>query len=304
MQTRRHLIKWCAGTLVGMGASGLIGTRAIPSVLAQATPGDAPAITVTITAMEFAFEAPTQVPAGLTSIMMNNVGGAVHMAQIGRLNDDVTFDEFRNVLETGPQGSAIPLFTFRGGPTNVAPGASQEVINLLDAGHYVMICFVADPDGVQHFMKGMLAQFEVTGTAAASPEPAADLTISMLDFAYEVPDQISSGRHTWSVVNDGQAPHEVEIMKLEPGVTEQEAVAAFMEMTMPPQPGATPATTPTGPPPLSPAGGMGTLAPGGAGWLVTDLPPADYLMLCQVPNRETHKLHYMEGMVKTFTVAN
>lgn len=289
---------------VGIGASGLIGTKAIASVMAQATPREASAITVTITAMEFAFDAPAQLPAGLARITMKNVGGAVHMAQIGRLNDDVTFDEFKATLETGPQGSALPLFTFRGGPTNVAPGASQEVINVLDAGHYVMICFVADADGEQHFRKGMLSQFEVVGSAQSIPEPAADLTISMLDFAYEVPDRISAGQHIWSVVNDGQTPHEVEIMKLASGVTQEQAVAAFMEMTMPPQPGATPEPSSTGPAPLSPAGGMGTLAPGGTGWLVTDLPPADYLMLCQVPNRETGKLHYMEGMVRTFTITD
>jgi hypothetical protein len=307
MHSRRDLIKRSAATLggvIGLWTFDQLAASAAPTSLAQGTPQSGTgSLSITITATEFAFDAPAQVPAGLVTVTMNNAGAAVHMAQIGRLNDDVTFDQFKTVLETKPQGAALPLFQFRGGPNNVAPGGTQEVINTLDAGHYVLICFVIDPDGVPHFMKGMLAQFEVVGNAAAESEPASDLTVSMMDFAYTIPAQITPGRHVWKVVNSGPAPHEMEIVRLAPGVTQEQAVSALMARAMQASPGASPVAAGSEAPPFMASGGMGTLAPGATGWLVTDLPAGDYVAYCQVPDPATHKLHFMEGMLAGFTVS-
>jgi uncharacterized cupredoxin-like copper-binding protein len=300
--------------LAGLAACLLMLATLAAPVAAQGTQA-ATRIDVTITAKDFSFDIPAQVPAGLVDVTMKNDGPDVHHAQIARLNDGVTFDQLKTALNSN-EGAALGMVSLQGGPGVVLPGASQEVLlNLDNPGTYAVICFVAGADGIPHFMKGMIAQFEVTGPEAQPQEPESDQTITMKDFGYTMPDQVMAGHHVWKIVNDGPEPHEMALFQLAPGVTADQVIAMLTSEAQPtaatpmagmemgtPAAAATPVASPVGAPPFMPAGGMQALDKGLSGWLVVDLTPGNYLALCNVPDPKTGNPHFELGMYKEFTV--
>ena len=64
------------------------------SILLLAACGGAGPTELTIVASEYAFEVPEEIPAGTVSIRLENTGQEPHHAQLVRLNDGVTMDQF------------------------------------------------------------------------------------------------------------------------------------------------------------------------------------------------------------------
>lgn len=126
------------------------------------------------------------------------------------------------------------------------------------------------------------------------PRPAA--TITLVDFAFEMPTTFPTGRTYLQVVNKGTQAHEFNIMRLLPGKTLDD-VKAFFD----PAPGSTP---PAGPPPALPIGGMNGLTVGKMGLAVLDLTPGQYAALCNIPDQSVPNgaSHLHLGMVKSFSV--
>ena len=63
-------------------------------LLAACAPQEPPAPnTVTIVASDFAYEAPEQIPAGVTTVRMVNDGAEPHHTIIARIDDGKTLDE-------------------------------------------------------------------------------------------------------------------------------------------------------------------------------------------------------------------
>lgn len=297
----------------GLGAAVLSSAALSAPAAAQSS---ATQMTVTVTAQDFSFNVPAQVQGGYVDVLLKNNGKEIHQAQIAKLHEGVTFDQFKSVLEKSPD-AAFPLAGFRGGPNAILPGASAETIDLLDAGTYVLICFVSGADHIPHYMKGMIAQFEVTGEGTGSTEPAPALTVTAMDFSYQMPDQVSAGKQIWELFNNGPQPHEMALMTLAPNVTAQQAIAVYEQISQPPATpaagatpmagmttagGATPMVATGGTLPFAPAGGINAIDPGIPGWMVLDLQPGNYLALCNVPDPKTGKPHFELGMYKEFTV--
>jgi len=279
-----------------------------------AAPGDALGLEypeLRMVATDYAFEVSGTVAAGLTRVTLVNNGAELHHAQLMRLSEGQTFEGLQAAL--GQSEEAIfGLGSFVGGPTVVAPGAQTQVILALEAGQYVALCFVASPDGIPHLAKGMVQAFEVTGgaTPAAAEAPTAAGTVVMRDFSFELPAQIAAGPQVWEVVNEGPQPHEIVLLRLAPGVTQEQAMGMFGGPPASPAAGhdmATPAGTPAGSaadaPPGIPVGGMQALATGLRGWAVLDLAPGTYLAVCGIPDPATGQPHFALGMVASFTVA-
>jgi hypothetical protein len=78
---------------------------------------------ITITTKDYGFEAPAEIEAGLVTINLVNEGQEPHHAQVVRLNDGVTLDQFNAALQEG-ETAAFPLISFVGGPGLVDPGLS------------------------------------------------------------------------------------------------------------------------------------------------------------------------------------
>jgi hypothetical protein len=268
------------------------GQSSAPSSTTPTTAAQPSIPSVTIKAMDFSFDQPQTIPAGLVDLTLVNNGAQPHQIQLVRINDG-NFDEFASALKkNGPVPSTLQLVTGAGGANVIDPGGKQEVILNLTQGEYASICFVSGSDNVFHYMKGMLQHLSVTGSPNTSQaQPHANTVITLKDFAIEVPKTVTAGAVTWKVMNDGPQLHEMGILKLHSGVTFEQ----FHKLLSSQGP-------PAGPPPFDDAGGIGGLQPGTAGWMKLNLQPGNYVALCFVPDVKTGKPHFMFGMMAAFTV--
>ncbi len=256
-----------------------------------------------ITAVEYAFEnVPTTQPGGLTTITLDNVGGEDHQAQLVKLNDGVTFDQFQTALTSDETGAAaLQVSTVAGGVNVQLPGVTGEVTQDLSEGTYVMLCFVSAADGVPHLAKGMIAPFQVSAPGTEQPEaPTADAQIAGADFTFTGDLTLPAGESTVEFTNNGPQPHEMTVVKLDEGFTADQLLAMFTEPQPTPEPGVTPEDQ--GPPPFSSAGGMGAIMPSTSAFAVVNLEAGNYALLCFVPDQATGAPHAALGMVTALTV--
>ncbi len=265
----------------------LLLVAAILAACSSLAPAAQPA-RLTIIARDFAYDLPAQIEAGLTTITLKNEGAEPHHAQFARVNDDVSDEQMMAALQQGVE-AAMPLVTFPGGPAVVPPGKSTEVTIDLTPGRYIVLCLVPGHDGAPHVAKGMIAMTKVVAsTARPATPPKSDLTITMQDFSFTMPETLKAGPQVWQIVNKGPQPHEIALIKLAEGKTIDD-VMDWMHHPM-------------GPPPYEDAGGMQGLTAGGTGYFHVDLKPGVYVALCHIPDPHTGKAHEELGMVKMFTV--
>ena len=126
---------------------------------------------VTVVANDYKFDAPAEIPAGLTKFVLKGAGQQIHHATIARLEDGKTVADLQAAFKTpGPPPSWV---TFVGGPNVPDPGAEANATVDLAPGNYALICFVDTPDKVPHFAKGMVHGFTVTGTPKNAMAPTA-----------------------------------------------------------------------------------------------------------------------------------
>ena len=110
---------------------------------AAATPAATPEI-LTVTASDYKFDAPDQIPAGLVTIQLVNRGPSPHHVQLLRLAEGKTPADFQAALQKGENPMwAMPA----GGPNPSEVGGTSEVRMPLEAGEYVMVCFIPEADG-------------------------------------------------------------------------------------------------------------------------------------------------------------
>lgn len=245
---------------------------------------------LTYTATDFAYAGPDTVTPGLTTIRMVNNGAQEHHIVLGRLAAGRTVADLMAAFQANP--NAEPDFlTWVGGAGAAMPGATSNATQDLEAGTYVLICFVPDPadNMTPHLAKGMIKELVVAGERIDAPVPTAVGDIIMTDFAFTMP-TVSAGTHTFRVVNNGPQTHEVSVVRLNDGVTVDQYMAAMA-------PGA------TAPPPGVSVGGNGALSNGRTNWFSMTLEPGNYVMLCFVPDSADGQPHVMKGMVQPFTVA-
>jgi uncharacterized cupredoxin-like copper-binding protein len=255
-------------------------------------PAQAPASSppvIDIMASDYAFDAPDMLPAGLVTVRLMNHGQEPHHAQLLRLNDGVTLDEFTSALQAEGD-AALGMVTVAGGPGALDPHKTTEVTLDLAPGTYVLACFIASPDGVPHLAKGMLKPFTVASAPAdASAAPQVNGTLTLRDFTFDIPDTIPAGKVTYKVVNQGPQPHELNILKLAPGKTTQDVLAWMAD--------------PSTPPPFEAVGGMNGLGAAVDGYMTVDLQPGSYVAICNIPDPGSGWPHSRLGMIRTFTVS-
>jgi uncharacterized cupredoxin-like copper-binding protein len=277
------------------------GGEATPTTAAEATPtegapsGEIPE--VAIGATDYQFEAPATITGGLTRISLTNSSEIeLHQAQLFRLNEGVTFDDFTAALPEG-EAAIIPLTTAVGGP-GAGPGLSNENVLDLEAGTYALLCLIPSPnDGILHAAKGMITTLEVTAPAAEQPEPpVADVSVGLADFAFDIPASLPAGTTTFDVVNNGLQPHEMALFQAAEGATYQDVIDIILAE---PDPEAPP---PEGPPPFAFAGLMAVLSDGESGFTTIDLSAGTYALLCFVTDPDSGAPHAALGMAQELTV--
>jgi len=245
---------------------------------------------VTFTATDFAFAGPDTVTPGMTTITMVNNGTQEHHIILGKLAEGRTLADLMAAFQANP--NAEPDFlTWVGGAGSAMPGSTSNATQDLEAGTYVLICFVPDVSDnmMPHLAKGMVKELVVTGERNEAPASTAVGDITMTDFAFVTP-TITAGTHTFRVVNNGPQTHEVTVVRLNDGATMEQYMAAMA-------PGA------TAPPPGVTVGGNGALSNGRSNWFTMTFEPGTYLLLCFVPDAADGQPHVVKGMVLPVTIA-
>jgi hypothetical protein len=242
---------------------------------------------MTVTARDFAFEAPDTVPAGVTRIRLQNQGPEYHHVQLIRLADGHTHAEFFDALQGGPPPAWVEEV---GGPNTPPAGGTSEATVELEPGNYVMVCFIPSPDGVMHVAKGMSHAFVVEpGEAEESSDVAPDVVATLTDYDFTFSDSLRAGRQRIRVRNEAAQPHEMFIARLHEGRTAEEFLT-WVERG-------------EGPPPATAIGGTTAIARGLFNDLALDLAPGTYVLICFVPDASDGRPHFVHGMMKTITVS-
>jgi hypothetical protein len=173
---------------------------------------------ITIEATDFAFGAPATIEGGAVTLRLTNNGQEPHHAQLLRLKEGVSLEQFMATLPKG-EAAVAPLITVEGGPSVIGHHGASEVTLDLRPGDYVLACFIPSADGVPHLAKGMLKPLRVTAPATAASLPSAASTITMHDFSFTMPTTLPAGRTSHRVVNAGRQWHELVVLRLAPGKT-------------------------------------------------------------------------------------
>lgn len=265
--------------------------------LAACGGGSATIPTVSVEAADFSFALPDSVAGGRTRVLLANKGKESHHVQFLRLNEGVTMAQFEAALRQNPEG-ALALVALEGGAGSVGPGDQSEAVVDLQPGQYAVVCFIPSPDGVPHLAKGMIKPLTVGGAAAKQPrEPKSVATVSMTDFGFSQLENLRADKATLKVVNKGQEPHEMGVLRLK-GVP---AAQVKQMLSAPPPPAG--AAPPPGPPPFEEAGGLQAVMPGATGWTTLNLKAGEYALVCFVPSPKNRGApHIALGMFVSFSV--
>jgi|KBSSwiStaDraftv2_1062776.scaffolds.fasta_scaffold136890_2 uncharacterized cupredoxin-like copper-binding protein len=252
-----------------------------PAEQAAAAPAPAAPNMVHVRATEYAFQAPDTLPSGVTTFHLMNEGKETHHVVLVKMS----FADFQKV---NPAGPPPPDLVVLGGPNAAPPGGTAEATVDLPPGSYTIICLIPAADGMPHMTKGMARALEVTQGASTAAMPAADITVKLSDYSFDITGPLTAGRHVIRVEDAGPQMHELVFVKLEAGKTVQQ-MAQWLEK-------------PAGPPPGALVNGASPMTLGVANTTVVDLAAGDYGMICFVPDAKDGKPHIAHGMVKQITV--
>jgi hypothetical protein len=175
---------------------------------------------ITVTASEYAFEAPRVVYGGVVNLTFRNAGKLRHEALIVKVGDTpqaTVIDDLVKFVDN--KGQPIPAYLdLNGGVGAIAQKTEDKTSLSLPAGEYAIVCTLTDLDSVggapvpeglnapEHFTKKMYAPLTVRGDQGGTLPPS-DGTIVARDHAFELP-AFKAGPRTYTFRNDGPAqPH-------------------------------------------------------------------------------------------------
>jgi len=274
----------------------VVATATVAGALRAGVPANGPrsrnANVVTVTATDYAFQAPDTIAAGRTTFHLVNKGPDMHHIWLIKLEQGKTLKDLVEATKTpGP----LPKWAVEvGGPNTPMPGGESWATVDLEAGRYVMACVIpAKTDGQPHFMKGMVKEVAVTARhgvqqAGKTVAPAADVVMTLDDYDFRVSSPITTATKTIRFRNVAEQTHEAIIIRLDPGTTVQQFLGAMEK--------------PQGPPPGALIGGITGIAKGRTVDITASFTPGDYALICFVPDAKDGKPHLAHGMVKQFSV--
>ena len=244
---------------------------------------------VIFVAHDYGFAGPDRIPAGVTTMQVVNKGQDPHHIQLLKLLQGKTAEDFRAAITADP--ARLPKWIkFVGGPNAILPGSDAVATMNLAEGEYLLICIIPNKEGVPHMALGMQKPLSVRGAKPSLvSEPKAGVTITLADFRFTQSQPITAGSHTIQVMNHGTQPHEVVVLKLDPGASAKDFGAAF-------EPGA------SGPPPGKPLGGVVGIESGAHAYFNARFERGRYGLICFFLDPTTGKPHFAQGMTSEFTV--
>jgi hypothetical protein len=244
-------------------------------------------ITLTDTSLEF----PQPLMAGRYAVTVSNTGtiGDSHFL-LGKIPDAVTDEEYAEWFASEDDTEALSFeeLGFVGVPDWPAPGGSVSGVIDLEPGRYVML----DLFGGRGFL-----QLVVDGEFAPAAEPAAEVDVELLEMELRFSETaFTTEPARWKVTNTGAMAHEVAVVPVDPGFTEEhlERLLALPDDATPP------ADIPEFV--YQPVAAIGVLGSQRTSWLDVTLPPGRYLAACMLPFGTGYP-HVMDGMYFFIDVA-
>jgi hypothetical protein len=259
--------------------------------------GAASSNTLTVTAGEYTYKLSGTPKAGWTQINFQNDGVEYHMMAVSSLKKGVTLAQIKKAVASQDQSAFAPLAgkgQVSGAPTLLGPGAKTSVITKLPAGHYVLLCFIAAPDGAPHVAHGMIKVFDVSSSKSSLTPPTDGLVaVTVADDAVTLP---TSGMpaHGWAkVTNNGSEPRDFSIARYATSTTTFEEASAYFNAFF------SSGTPPAGTPPATIEGGVQSIPPGGTAYVQLDMKPGHYAAVSDTDNdQDNSKLVHTDFTVK------
>ncbi len=267
---------------------------------------------VEVTATEYAFDAPLEIPSGWTTFRMKNAGEQEHFLVLWPLPEGKMLENYKNEILTPFEqatkayragtvdraglmenlGAQLPeWFAYAikgaGGPGLTAPGRTAQTTVQLRPGNYVMECYVRTPDGDYHSMLGMIRSLTVTDEASGAPPPTANIEMTLANYDIETTGDLTAGTHTVRVQvienPEGLLPHDIHLARLN-AETSVAQVVRWMDWVDELRAGA----------PAEFIGGVEQMPAGHTGYFTIDLTPGRYLWISES--------YGPQGMVEEFVV--
>jgi len=188
--------------------------------------------TMTVTARDYTYVIDGKLRPGQAQVTFENKGDEPHIMALLKLKPGVTIKQIKKALNSNDDSAFAKLSpdleATYGTPEFLTPGGeSSTITELLKAGDYAMICFLADAEGTPHFAHGMIHKFKVSGKPVKPQAVDSDGTVVLTDTAIQVPDGPAPSAATIEVDNQGSAPHSFVIVQLNGASTIQDVDAFF-----------------------------------------------------------------------------
>lgn len=239
--------------------------------------------TVTVVTRDYAFQMPDTLPAGLTTFRIHNEGREPHEMVLVKLG---ATDSLGALL--APHAPDQFDRGLVGGPAADFPGTDQSNATVvLDAGRYAVVCGVPSVDHVPHLKKGMIRLLIVTPSTSTAAAPTSDLTITLVDYAFQLSRPIAAGRHMLRIVNPSSQAHMMMLIKFKPHQTTDSLLVWGRERK--------------GPAPIEWSTGVSALRANGTAYVSADFTPGRYALLCFL-DAPDGKEHFVHGMRQEITV--
>ncbi len=276
---------WRLSPLLFCALTSLIAMHLVCRSVAFASPQ--PRIVI-FSAWDHRFDGPDSIHAGQTTIRLHNRGHEPHQLQLLKLEDGKSPSDLAAVLQQ--PGHAIPSWAkHMGGPNGVGSGEKAEATVYLEPGSYVVICIIPAENHKTHAALGMQKTLRVTDHRPSPPDFHGNFHMAMLDYEFVVVQPLRRGEHTFYVVNRGSQPHQVSVVRLNPGASSNDVLTSFETGKIHSLPGQL-------------IGGMSGLEPDAEGTFTADFSPGRYAMICLFPNPAARDSHAAKGMVMHFTI--
>ncbi len=231
----------------------------------------------------------TRLDPALTQVSFHNADTGEHALHLVRLDEGVTVSQFEKALTSGDQAAAIRMATLYGGVNSVPAARTWSMSIKLATGDYVLFDSGQQADGSPNFAHpGFIQNVRVAGDPASTAPPAANVQVDQVDFAFHMPAHLPEDA-TLQVTNSGAQPHEMDFLKLNPGVTPQDALQALAHRQQPPG---------------QEIDVLTAFSPGLTAWVPLHLDPGTYLVISFFPDLAHGGIpQAAEGMVGSFTVS-
>lgn len=230
---------------------------------APASGGSGSPVSVQLT--EFKIIMPAEVPAGVQTLHIENIGGMPHFIDFMSVTGDQTDDDITAFISDPQTANGPPPSWLAPAPipsiSLYSPGTSSDITMNLPPGRYAAFCFMPDAEGKPHAVDGMHTVFDVTGTPSDATMPTPDLTVSWNGTSFDaLPSTLPAGTQTIGFANRGTKPAQLAMIQLLEDApidqVRQDVNAWFGSLY-------------AGPPPVSFLGGISAAPPGGLAAVTT-----------------------------------